>query len=79
MTSDQRTPPRARVSLRLSYMAVLHVCGRLALLTRSNRVKDAEILILRRPVAVLQRQDKTPGLCCALRRSAFPGHVSGCS
>jgi hypothetical protein len=49
------------VSLRFAYLAVLRVFGRLALLARSDRAKDAGILILRHQVAVLQRQVKTPG------------------
>jgi putative transposase len=32
----------------------------IALLARSDRAKDAEILILRHQVAVLQRRAKTP-------------------
>jgi putative transposase len=36
--------------------------GWLALLARSDRAKDAEILLLRHQVAVLQRQVKTPRL-----------------
>ena len=44
------------VSLRLAYLAVLHVFGWLSLLARSDRAKDAEILLLRHQVAVLQRQ-----------------------
>jgi putative transposase len=48
-------------------MAVLRVFGWLALLARSNRAKDAEILILRHQVAVLQRQVKTPKLSWADR------------
>jgi hypothetical protein len=48
-------------------MAVLRVFGWLALLARSNRAKDAEILILRHQVAVLQRQVKTPRLSWADR------------
>jgi hypothetical protein len=35
------------VSLRFAYMAVLRMFGWLALLARSDRAKDAEILILR--------------------------------
>jgi hypothetical protein len=41
------------VSVRLAYLAVLRVFGWLALFARSDRVKDAEILILRHQVAVL--------------------------
>ena len=46
---------------------MLHVFGWLALLTRSDRAKDAGILILRHQVAVLQRQVKTPRLSSADR------------
>ena len=55
------------VSLRFAYLAVLRVFGWLALLARSDRAKDAEILILRHQVAVLQRQVKTPRLSWADR------------
>jgi putative transposase len=48
------------VTLRFAYLAVLRVFGWLALLVRSDHAKDAEILILRRQVAVLQRQARTP-------------------
>ena len=48
------------MTLRLAYLAVLRVFGWVALLARSDRAKDAEILILRHQVAVLQRQVKTP-------------------
>jgi putative transposase len=50
------------VSLRFAYFAVLRVFGWLALLARSGRTKDAEILILRHQVAVLQRQVKNPAV-----------------
>ena len=46
---------------------MLHVFGWLALLTQSDRAKDAEILILRHQVTVLQRQVKTPKLSWADR------------
>ena len=46
---------------------VLRVFGWLALLARSDRAKDTEILILRHQVAVLQRQVKTPRLSSANR------------
>ena len=55
------------MSLRIAYLAVLRMFGWLALLARSDRAKDAEILILRHQVAVLQRQLKTPRLSWADR------------
>jgi len=55
------------VSLRFAYLAVLRLFGWLALLARSDRVKDAEILILRHQVAVFQRQVKDPRLSWADR------------
>jgi hypothetical protein len=55
------------MSLRFGYLAVLRVFGWLALLARSDRAKDAEILILRHQVAVLRRQAKTPRLSWAGR------------
>jgi putative transposase len=51
----------------IAYLAALRVFGWLALLARSDRAKDAEILILRHQVAVLQRQVKIPGLSRADR------------
>ena len=48
-------------------MAVLRVFGWLALLARSDRAKDAEILILRHQVAVLQRHVQAPRLSGADR------------
>ena len=53
--------------LRFAYLAALRVFGWLALLARSDQAKDAEILILRHQVAVLQRQVKTPRLSWADR------------
>src|SRR5215472_3602587 len=55
------------VSLRFAYLTVLRVFGWLALLPRSDRAKDAEILILRHQVAVLQRQVRGPRLSWAGR------------
>ena len=55
------------MSLRFAYLAVLRVFGWLALLARSDPAKDAEILILRHQVGVLQRQVKTPRLSWADR------------
>src|ERR1017187_5697987 len=55
------------MTLRFAYLAVLRVFGWLALLARSDRAKDAEILILRHQVAVLQRQVKAPKLSWADR------------
>jgi putative transposase len=46
---------------------VLRVFGWLAMLARSDRAKDAEILLLRHQVAVLQRQAGTPKLSWADR------------
>jgi putative transposase len=55
------------VSLRFAYLAVLRIFSWLSLLARSDRAKDAEILILRHQVAVLQRQIKNPRLSWADR------------
>ena len=53
--------------MRIAYLVVLRVFGWLALLAWSDRAKDAEILILRHQLAVLQRQVKNPGLSWADR------------
>jgi putative transposase len=55
------------MSMRFADLAVLRMFALLALLARSDRAKDAEILILRHPVAVLQRQVKAPRLSWADR------------
>jgi hypothetical protein len=55
------------VPLRFAYLAALRVFGWLALLARSDRAKDVEILLPRHQVAVLQRQVKTPRLSWADR------------
>ena len=64
------------VSPRFTHLAVLHVFGWFALLARSDHAKDAEILILRHQVAVLQRLVKTPRLAWADR--AVLGLWPGC-
>jgi putative transposase len=48
------------VTLRFACLAVLRMLGLLTLLTRSDLAKDAEILVLRHQIAVLQRHVKTP-------------------
>jgi putative transposase len=58
---------RYSLSMRFAYLAVLRMFGWLALLARSDRAKDAEILILRHQVAVLQRQVQAPRLSWADR------------
>jgi len=55
------------VSMRFAYLAVLRMFGWLTLLARSDLAKDAEILILRHQVAVLQRQVTAPRLSWADR------------
>jgi len=55
------------VLLRFAYLAVLRVFALLALLAWSDRTKDAEILILRHQVVLLQRQVQTPRLSWADR------------
>jgi putative transposase len=66
----------------MSYLAVLRVFGWLGLLACSDRTKDAEILLLRHQLAVLQRQVRTPRLSradrailCALARLLPRSHL----
>jgi putative transposase len=53
--------------LRLVYLAVLRLFGWLGLLTRTDTAKDAEILMLRHQLLVLQRQRRSPRLSWADR------------
>jgi putative transposase len=50
------------VSTRLLYLILVRVSGWLALLARSSASKDAELLVLRREVAVLRRTKPQPRL-----------------
>jgi hypothetical protein len=65
------------VLVRFAYLAALRVFGWLALLARSDRAKDAEILILRHQVAVLQRQVKTRG-CAGPTGRSWPRSPGSC-
>jgi putative transposase len=48
-----------------AHLAVVRIFGWLDLLAHSDRAKDAEILIQRHQIAVLQRQASTPRLSWA--------------
>jgi len=70
------------MTVRIAYLAVLRVFSWLALPARSDRAKDAEIVILRHQVAVLRCQAKAPRLSwadrailTALARLLPPGHL----
>jgi transposase InsO family protein len=55
------------VTFRLLYLIFVRLCGWLALLSRSDNVKNTEILVLRHQIAVLQRQMRSPRLTWADR------------
>ena len=57
----------ALVTFRLRYLIFVRLCGWLALLSRSDNVKNIEILVLRHQIAVLQRQMRSPRLTWADR------------
>jgi hypothetical protein len=55
------------VTFCLRYLILTQLCGWLALLPRSDNVKNTEILVLRHQIAVLQRQVRSPRLSWADR------------
>jgi putative transposase len=55
------------VTFRLLYLIFVRLCGWLALLPRTDNVKNTEILVLRHQIAVLQRQVRSPRLSWADR------------
>ena len=55
------------MTFRLLYLILVRLCGWLALLPRSDNIKDTEILVLRHQIAVLQRQVRSPRLTWADR------------
>ena len=55
------------MTLRLLYLIIARLCGWLALLPRSDSVKNTEILVLRHQITVLQRQVSSPRLSWADR------------
>ena len=55
------------MTFRLLYLIFVRLCNWLALLPRSDNVKNTEILVLRHQIAVLQRQVRSPRLSWADR------------
>jgi putative transposase len=63
------------MAFRLAYLMLARVLSWLALLARSDAIKDAEILVLRHEVAVLRRHNPRPMLTwfdAGSRRSQRP-------
>jgi hypothetical protein len=67
------------MTLRFAYLSLVQVLGWPALIARSDPAKDAEILILRHQVAVLERQVTAPRLSWADRAvlSALARQLAG--
>ena len=59
-----------------AYLIFMRLCGWLALLPRSDGVKNTEILVLRHQIAVLQRQVRSPRLSWA-DRAVWPPSPGG--
>ena len=53
------------MTFRLLYLIFIQLCGWLALLPRTDNVKNTEILVLRHQIAVLQRQVRSSRLSWA--------------
>jgi hypothetical protein len=66
------------MTLRFAYLSMLRVFGWLALLARSDRAEDAEILILRHQVAVQPALPIAPDHLSAdpVALACRPGHAS---
>jgi hypothetical protein len=69
------------VTFRLLYLIFVRLCGWLTLLSRSDNVKNIELLVLRHQIAVLQRQMRSPRLTWANRAflAAFTRRLSPAS